>query len=73
MTIYQDNGMQLWFNYARHRKGEVLGDAEGSILCQEASTAMRREGIVRDGRPALVVAPTSLLRNWQDSNLAAEK
>jgi hypothetical protein len=29
---------------------------------------LRREGIVRKGRPALVVAPTSLLRNWQDEH-----
>ncbi len=29
---------------------------------------LRREGVVRSGRPALVVAPTSLLRNWQDEH-----
>jgi hypothetical protein len=57
MTIYQDNGMQLWFNYARHRKGEVLGDVEGSTLCREASTAMRREGIINPTRWLQVVAP----------------
>jgi hypothetical protein len=57
MTIYQANGMQLWFNYARHRKGEVLGDAEGRALCQAASTAMRREGIVNPTRWLQVVAP----------------
>ena len=27
-----------------------------------------REGIIRKGRPALVIAPTSLLRNWQDEH-----
>lgn len=29
---------------------------------------LRREGVIRSGRPALVVAPTSLLRNWQDEH-----
>ena len=29
---------------------------------------MLREGVIRKGRPALVVAPTSLLRNWQDEH-----
>src|SRR5262249_26806565 len=29
---------------------------------------LRREGAVRSGHPALVVAPTSLLRNWQDEH-----
>src|SRR5262249_24878970 len=28
----------------------------------------RREGIIRPDRPALVVAPTSLLQNWQDEH-----
>src|SRR5258708_11405122 len=27
-----------------------------------------RERVIRRGRPALVVAPTSLLRNWQDEH-----
>ena len=29
---------------------------------------LRREGVVRAGRPALVVAPTSLPGNWQDEH-----
>ncbi len=29
---------------------------------------MRREGAIRSGHPALVVAPTSLLRDWQDEH-----
>lgn len=29
---------------------------------------LRRENVIRSGRPALVVAPTSLLRNWQDEH-----
>ena len=29
---------------------------------------LRREGVIRSGHPALVVAPTSLLRNWQDEH-----
>jgi hypothetical protein len=29
---------------------------------------LRREGIIRKGRPALVIAPTSLLRNWQEEH-----
>ena len=31
-------------------------------------TLLRRERVIRKGRPALVVAPTSLLRNWQDEH-----
>ena len=29
---------------------------------------LHREGVIRGGHPALVVAPTSLLRNWQDEH-----
>ena len=29
---------------------------------------LKREGVVKLGHPALVVAPTSLLRNWQDEH-----
>jgi SNF2 family DNA or RNA helicase len=29
---------------------------------------LRREGVIRKGRPAPVVAPTTLLQNWQDEH-----
>jgi SNF2 family DNA or RNA helicase len=29
---------------------------------------LRREGVIKKGSPALIVAPTSLLRNWQDEH-----
>jgi hypothetical protein len=57
IAIYNQGGMALWSHYACHRKGQVIGDTEGRVLCDDAATAMRAEGIADPLRWLAVVAP----------------
>ena len=57
MATYDVNGMALWFNYARHRKGQVVGGPAGRALCEAAAAAMHAEGIADPLQWLKVVAP----------------
>ncbi len=72
LKAHQEFGVAWLANcYRAGWPGVLLADDMGlGKTLQSLSFLMllRREGIIRNGNPALVVAPTSLLRNWQDEH-----
>jgi SNF2 family DNA or RNA helicase len=72
LKAHQEDGV-AWLTscYLAGWPGVLLADDMGLGKTLEALSflmLLRRENIIRRGRPALVVAPTSLLRNWQDEH-----
>ena len=72
LKAHQEDGVAwLTSSYLAGWPGVLLADDMGlGKTLQSLSFLMllRREGVIRRGHPALVVAPTSLLRNWQDEH-----
>ncbi|MET4481576.1 SNF2-related protein [Bradyrhizobium sp. F1.13.3] len=72
LKSHQEEGVSwLTSSYVTGWPGVLLADDMGlGKTLQSLSFLMilLRERVVRRGRPALVVAPTSLLRNWQDEH-----
>ena len=72
LKAHQEEGVSwLTSSYVTGWPGVLLADDMGlGKTLQSLSFLMilLRERVVRRGRPALVVAPTSLLRNWQDEH-----
>jgi hypothetical protein len=72
LKSHQEEGVSwLTSSYVTGWPGVLLADDMGlGKTLQSLSFLMilLRERAVRRGRPALVVAPTSLLRNWQDEH-----
>jgi tetratricopeptide (TPR) repeat protein len=56
--LFSAASMDLQASIARLRRGELMGGDEGKALRVEAEAAMRRAGIIRPERMALVFAPT---------------
>ncbi|HEY6259683.1 MAG TPA: SNF2-related protein [Xanthobacteraceae bacterium] len=72
LKAHQEEGV-AWLTscYVAGWPGVLLADDMGlGKTLQSLSFLMllRREGAIKRGRPALVIAPTSLLRNWQDEH-----
>ncbi len=72
LKAHQEEGV-AWLSkcYLAGWPGVLLADDMGLGKTLESLSflmLLRREGIIRRGHPALVVAPTSLLRNWQDEH-----
>ena len=70
-THQKDGVAWLTNSYLAGWPGVLLADDMGlgkTLQSLSFLVLMRREGIIRKGHPALVVAPTSLLRNWQDEH-----
>ena len=69
---HQEEGVAWLTNsYLAGWPGVLLADDMGlgkTLQSLSFLMLMRREGVIRSGHPALVVAPTSLLRNWQDEH-----
>jgi hypothetical protein len=69
---HQEAGLNWLTNaYVAGWPGVLLADDMGlgkTLQSLAFLVLLRREGIVRKGHPALVVAPTSLLRNWKDEH-----
>jgi SNF2 family DNA or RNA helicase len=72
LKAHQEAGVDWLTNcYLAGWPGVLLADDMGlgkTLQSLSFMVLLRREGIIRSGRPALVVAPTSLLRNWQDEH-----
>ena len=72
LKTHQEVGVQWLANcYLAGWPGVLLADDMGlgkTLQSLSFLVLLRREGIIRKGRPALVVAPTSLLRNWRDEH-----
>jgi SNF2 family DNA or RNA helicase len=72
LKAHQEEGV-AWLTkcYLAGWPGVLLADDMGLGKTLESLTflmLLRREGVIKRGHPALVVAPTSLLRNWQDEH-----
>ena len=72
LKAHQTDGV-AWLTdcYMSGWPGVLLADDMGLGKTLEALSfliMLRRENIIRPGHPALVVAPTSLLRNWRDEH-----
>ena len=67
---YQKHGVSWLCFLADHRLGGILADdmGLGKTLQVLAALAARREGA--GGRPALVIAPTSVIGTWQEESAA---
>jgi len=69
LKAHQEEGVAWLTNYyLAGWPGVLLADDMGlgkTLQSLSFLMLMRREGVIRSGHPALVVAPTSLLRNWQ--------
>jgi hypothetical protein len=69
---HQEGGVRwLTSSYLSGWPGVLLADDMGlgkTLQSLSFLMVLLREGVIRDGRPAIVVAPTSLLRNWQDEH-----
>lgn len=72
LKSHQEEGVQWLLNsYLSGWPGVLLADDMGlgkTLQSLSFLMALLRERVIRYGRPALVVAPTSLLRNWQDEH-----
>ena len=72
LKAHQEAGLSWLANaYVAGWPGVLLVDDMGlgkTLQSLAFLVLLRREGIVRKGHPALVVAPTSLLRNWKDEH-----
>ena len=72
LKAHQEGGIAWLTNcYLAGWPGVLLADDMGlgkTLQSLSFLMLMYREGIIRSGHPALVVAPTSLLRNWQDEH-----
>ncbi len=72
LKSHQEEGV-AWLTscYGAGWPGVLLADDMGlgkTLQSLSFLMLMRREGVVRSGHPALIVAPTSLLRNWEDEH-----
>jgi hypothetical protein len=69
---HQEGGVRWLTNsYLSGWPGVLLADDMGlgkTLQSLSFLMVLLREGVIRIGRPAIVVAPTSLLRNWQDEH-----
>lgn len=69
---HQEDGVRWLTNsYLSGWPGVLLADDMGlgkTLQSLSFLMTMYREGAIARGRPAIVVAPTSLLRNWQDEH-----
>ena len=69
---HQEGGVNwLAASYLAGWPGVLLADDMGlgkTLQSLAFLVLLRREGVIRKGRPALVVAPTTLLQNWQDEH-----
>jgi SNF2-related domain/Restriction endonuclease len=72
LKAHQDAGVD-WLTrcFLAGWPGVLLADDMGlgkTLQSLSFLVLLRREGVIKPGRPALVVAPTSLLQNWQDEH-----
>jgi SNF2 family DNA or RNA helicase len=72
LKTHQVEGVEWLTNcYLAGWPGVLLADDMGlgkTLQSLSFLILLRREGVIKRGYPALVVAPTSLLRNWQDEH-----